>query len=953
MNDEMEIAIKRIKPVRPEEDRAGKNRKNTIVIRGARVHNLKNISLELPRNNLIVFTGVSGSGKSSLAFDTIYAEGQRRFVESLSSYARQFLERMDKPDVDFIQGISPAIAIEQKTTGRNPRSTVGTTTEIYDYLRLLFARIGKTYCPKCGELVRKDSVGSVLEKLRAVSAEEGEMKLYVLFPVHHHKDATVRQEVENLKRQGFFRFLYKDEIIDLNEKSLPSKAKLDNILVLVDRLIFKKNEENNRLADSIETAFLNGDGYAVIKLLDSGKVIRFNQQFECSKCHIRFDEPDPRLFSFNNPYGACPKCQGFGRSIGIDLDLVVPNKDLSIRDGAIQPWTTPKWHDHLRTLLRVAYDAKIRVDVPFRELSKRELDNIMNGYDDYDGIYGFFKYIEKKSYKIYYRVLLSRYRGYTTCEECGGSRLRPEALNIRIGANSIHDIVCQTIDETHELFQKLALSDFDREIGKRILEELKKRIGYLVNVGIGYLTLDRLSNTLSGGESQRINLATALGSSLVGSLYVLDEPSIGLHPRDNEKLINILKSLRDVGNTVIVVEHDADMMKAADVVVDMGPQAGEFGGEIIFQGDFKNLINDNKSITGKYLSGEKSIPVPSRRRKASKKNISVVGAAEHNLRSIDVAIPLNMCVAVTGVSGSGKSTLIHEILYSGLKRLKGVFSEKVGAHSAIEGAGLIDDVELVDQSPIGKTPRSNPTTYIKAFDLVRDVFAGTQAAKIHGYAPGYFSFNVPGGRCETCEGSGIQTIEMQFLADLELTCEVCKGKRFKKEVLEIRYHGKNIDDVLSLTVKEAIQFFNAQINGKRIAKRLQVLDDVGLGYIRLGQSATTLSGGEAQRVKLASHLVNQEEGKHTLFIFDEPTTGLHFEDIAKLLSCFDALIGKGNSILIIEHNMDVIKCADWIIDLGPEAGDRGGRVVTVGTPEEVAECKESYTGKFLKKYLGR
>ncbi len=926
-------------------------RKNTILIRGARVHNLKNISLELPRNKLIVFTGVSGSGKSSLAFDTIYAEGQRRFVESLSSYARQFLERMDKPDVDLIQGISPAIAIEQKTTGRNPRSTVGTTTEIYDYLRLLFARVGKTYCPKCGKLVRRDSVKSVIDFLTDEVEGNGEVKLYVLFPMHHHKDATVKQEIENLKRQGFFRFLYKDEIIDLNEKPLPSKAKLQDILVLVDRLIFRKDGENNRLADSVETAFLNGDGYAIIKFLDNGKDHRFNQHFECSECHVRFEEPDPRLFSFNNPYGACPKCQGFGRSIGFDLDLVVPNKDLSIRDGAIQPWTTPKWHDYLRSLLRVAYDAKIRIDIPFRELTKRELDIIMNGYDDYDGINEFFKHVEKKSYKIYYRVLLSRYRGYTTCDTCGGARLRPEALNIKIDGKTIHDVVSMAIDDGNKFFKNLRLSPFELEVGKRILDELKKRIGYLVNVGIGYLTLNRLSNTLSGGESQRINLATALGSSLVGSLYVLDEPSIGLHPRDNEKLINILKSLRDVGNTVIVVEHDADMMKAADVVVDMGPQAGEFGGEIIFQGDFKELLKDKNSLTGKYITGEKSIPVPARRRKLSKKKISIRGAAEHNLRSIDIDIPLNICVAVTGVSGSGKSTLIHEILYAGLKRLKGIFSEKIGAHKAIEGADLIGDVELVDQSPIGKTPRSNPTTYIKAFDLVRDVFAGTQAAKIHGYAPGYFSFNVPGGRCETCEGSGIQTIEMQFLADLELTCEVCKGKRFKKEVLEIRYHGKNIDDVLSMTVIEAIQFFGSKANGKRIAKRLQVLDDVGLGYIRLGQSATTLSGGEAQRVKLASHLVNQEEGKHTLFIFDEPTTGLHFDDIAKLLKCFDALIEKGNSVLIIEHNMDVIKCADWIIDLGPEAGDEGGRVVKIGTPEEVAECEGSYTGKFLKRYL--
>ncbi len=934
----------------------------SLIIRGARVHNLKNISIELPRNKLIVFTGVSGSGKSSLAFDTIYAEGQRRFVESLSAYARQFLERMDKPDVDFIQGISPAIAIEQKTTIRNPRSTVGTTTEIYDYLRLFFARTGKIYCPKCGELVRRDSVGTVIEKLKAESliqgassteqgANRGDLKVYVLFPMPRHKDATLKQEIENLKRQGFFRFLYKDEIFDLNEKPIPSNAKINEISILVDRLIYTINEENNRLADSIESAFQNGGGYAIVKMLDSGKELQFNQHSECSTCNIHFEEPDPRLFSFNNPYGACPKCQGFGRAIGIDMDLVVPNKDLSIQDGAIQPWTTPKWHDFLRALLRVAFDAKLRIDVPFSVLSERELDIVRNGYGDFDGVLEFFKHIEKKSYKIYYRILLSRYRGYTTCDACGGARLRQEALNIKIDRKTIFDIVRMTIDDAYKFFINLELTDFEMNIGRRILDELKKRLSYLVNVGIGYLSLDRLSNTLSGGESQRINLATALGSSLVGSLYVLDEPSIGLHPRDNDKLINILKSLRDAGNTVIVVEHDADMMKAADIIVDIGPQAGELGGEIVFQGNFKSLKSDKKSITGKYLSGEKSIAVPLRRRKVSKNNITIRGAAEHNLHSIDVVIPLNMFVALTGVSGSGKSTLVHEILYSGLKRLKGVFSEKVGAHKTIEGADLIDDVELVDQSPIGKTPRSNPTTYIKAFDSIRDIFASTQSAKIHGYAPGYFSFNVPGGRCEACEGSGIQTIEMQFLADLELICEVCKGKRFKKEVLDIRYHEKNIADILDLTVKDAIQFFDSYPNGKRAVKRLQVLDNVGLGYIRLGQSATTLSGGEAQRVKLASHLSSQEEGKHKLFIFDEPTTGLHFDDIAKLLDCFDALIEKGNSILIIEHNMDIIKCADWIIDLGPEAGDEGGRIIAVGTPEQIAECKRSYTGKFLVKHL--
>ncbi|HTK81439.1 MAG TPA: excinuclease ABC subunit UvrA [Bacteroidota bacterium] len=937
-------------------------KRTSIVIRGARVHNLKNVSLELPRNKFIVFTGVSGSGKSSLAFDTIYAEGQRRFVESLSAYARQFLERMDKPDVDFIQGISPAIAIEQKTTARNPRSTVGTTTEIYDYLRLLFARIGKTYCYNCGRLVEKDSVRTVTERLHEVRArlghngenkESADLKLYVLFPLHEHKEATLQQELENLKRQGFFRILYKNEIVDLNESKLNSKAKKKDVQVLVDRLIVRPNEENTRLADSVETAFKAGDGYAILKLLEAGEELRFNQHFECANCGIRYEEPDPRLFSFNNPFGACPKCQGFGRSVGIDLDLVVPNKLLSIREGAIQPWTTPKWHDNLRGLLRVAYDAKLRVDVPFGDLNDRELDIVLNGYEDYEGIYDFFKKIEKKAYKIYYRVFLSRYRGYTTCDQCKGARLRPEALHIKIDGKSIFDLVRDTIASTHGFFGRLELSAFEIEIAKRILEELRRRLKYLVDVGIGYLTLDRLSNTLSGGESQRINLATALGSSLVGSLYVLDEPSIGLHPRDNERLISILKSLRDIGNTVIVVEHDPEMMRTADMIVDMGPRAGEFGGEVVFLGDMSKLMNGASTLTGDYLSGAKKIPVPARRRKGSGKFITVKGAAQHNLKSIDVNIPLGMFVAVTGVSGSGKSTLVHEVLYAGLKRAKGDYTEEAGKYQSIEGEEFIDAVELVDQSPIGRTPRSNPATYIKAFDLIRDVFANTQAAKIHGYTPGSFSFNVPGGRCETCEGSGIQTIEMQFLADLELTCEVCKGKRFKKEILEIRYHDRSVDEVLDMTVVEAVRFFGSTPTGSRIARKLKILDDVGMGYIRLGQSATTLSGGEAQRVKLASHLAEQHEQQHTLFIFDEPTTGLHFDDIAKLLNAFNELIAKGNSILIIEHNMDIIKCADWIIDLGPEAGAEGGRIVGEGTPEEIMTLKKSYTATFLRQYVGR
>lgn len=923
-------------------------KQHSIVIRGARVHNLKNISLELPRNKLIVITGVSGSGKSSLAFNTIYAEGQRRFVESLSSYARQFLERMDKPDVDLIQGISPAIAIEQKTTARNPRSTVGTTTEIYDYLRLLFARVGKTYCYQCGRPVQRDSVRTVLETLKS---ENQELKLHIAFPFPHHKDATHKQELENLKKQGFFRLLYKNEIIDLNESSLPSKAKKEHVLVLVDRLIYRPNEENVRIADSIETAFTAGDGYAVIVLLDSGKELRFNQHFECSHCGIRYEEPDPRLFSFNNPFGACPKCQGFGRAVGIDMDLVVPYKGKSIREGAIQPWTTPKWQNNLRNLLRVAQETDLRVDVPFKELTEEELDIVMNGHGDYDGINGFFRAVERKTYKIYYRILLSRYRGYTMCGECNGARLRREALAISVGGKTIFDVVRMTLTEAYEFFTKLELSVFEKEIGRRILEELCKRLKYLHDVGIGYLTLDRLSNTLSGGESQRINLATALGSSLVGSLYVLDEPSIGLHPRDNARLISVLRALRDIGNTVIVVEHDADMMHAADVIVDMGPRAGEFGGEVVAQGNLADLVGNDRSLTGQYLSGKKLIAVPKIRRKGSGKSLFVYGASEHNLKGIDVEIPLGKFVAITGVSGSGKSTLVHEILYAALKKMKGEYTDPVGQHKSIEGADHIDEVELVDQTPIGRTPRSNPITYIKAFDIIRDIFSETPAAKIHGYSAGHFSFNIPGGRCETCEGSGIQTVEMQFLADLELTCEVCNGKRFKKEILNIEYRGKSIDQILAMTVNEAIEFFGGHASGKRAAKRLQILTDVGMGYVRLGQSATTLSGGEAQRIKLASHLANRDDGRHCLFIFDEPTTGLHFDDIATLLKTFNALIEAGHSILIIEHNMDVIKSADWVIDLGPEAGVQGGNIIAVGTPEEIMNVGGSYTGQCLKNYL--
>ncbi len=920
-----------------------------IVIRGARVHNLKNISLQLPRNKFIVVTGVSGSGKSSLAFDTIYAEGQRRYVESLSSYARQFLERMDKPDVDFIQGISPAIAIEQRTPSRNPRSTVATTTEVYDYLRLLFGRIGKTYCRKCGALVQRDTVSTVVDRLKQ---ESDGTKLFVMFPMHDHQGRSVKEELQALKNRGFFRIVVNGEMIDLNEKDCKGKEK-KSISVLVDRLVIRKGEKesDSRLADSIETAFVEGDGYALVSLLEKNQNLRFTQHFECQKDGLRYEEPDPRMFSFNNPVGACPTCQGFGRSVGIDMSLVVPDPNKTIKQGAIQPWTSPRWRENFVDLLKVAKKAGVPVDIPFRNLTPEHLEVILQGYDDFDGIYKFFRFIERKSYKIHYRVFLSRYRGYTICADCGGSRLRQEALNIQVSGKTMREVVRMTIAEANEFFQRLKLDRYDLDIARRIIEELRKRLKFLVEVGIGYVSLDRLTMTLSGGEYQRINLATSLGSTLVGSLYVLDEPSIGLHPRDGLRLVNILKSLRDLGNTVLVVEHDDEMMRAADVVVDMGPRAGEQGGEVVFNGSYGELLKHPTSLTGKYLAGALSIAIPQTRRPDSERSIAIRGASENNLKNLDVRIPLNLFVCITGVSGSGKSTLIHDVLYAGIQKEKGGFDGHVGTFRAIDGAENIDRVEMVDQSPIGRSPRSNPITYIKVYDVIRELLSDVQAAKIRGFKPGFFSFNVPGGRCEVCEGDGVQKIEMQFLADIYLTCEACKGKRFKQEVLEIRYRGKNVDDILGMTVDEAVAFFSQSAEGRRVVKKLQVLKDVGLGYLRLGQSATALSGGEAQRLKLANHLSMSEAEGHTLFIFDEPTTGLHFDDIAKLLSCFQALLNAGHSLVVIEHNMNIIKCADFVIDLGPEGGAEGGSIVAVGTPEEIVKSQKSYTGKFLKQYL--
>ncbi|MBN1397037.1 MAG: excinuclease ABC subunit UvrA [Bacteroidetes bacterium] len=940
------------------EEQAGPSKAvSDIVIRGARVHNLKNINLTLPRNKLIVFTGVSGSGKSSLAFDTIYAEGQRRYVESLSSYARQFLERMEKPDVDLIQGISPAIAIEQKTTTRNPRSTVATTSEIYDYLRLLFGRIGQTYCRICGKLVKRDTVTTVVDRLQQ---EPDGTKVYIMFPMHDHPGRTLKEEIDVLKKRGFFRIVVNDELIDLNETAPKSKSKKE-INVLVDRLVIRPNETESmtRLADSVQTAFEEGGGYALVLLLEPKKHLGFSRHFECLEDNIRYEDPEPRFFSFNNPVGACPKCQGFGRIIGIDMNLVVPDTTKSLRNGAIFPWTFPRWREYFSDMLRSAKEYHLPVDIPFSELTNEQLALVMNGGKGFDGINKFFKYIERKSYKLHYRVFLSRFRGYTTCDECGGSRLRKEVLNVRVGGKNMHNIVQMTIEEANRFFQEIRLTKYEEEIAKRVLEEIRKRLRFLDGIGLGYITLDRLSMTLSGGESQRINLATSLGSSLMGSLYVLDEPTIGLHPRDNHRLINLLKSLRDIGNTVMVVEHDSDMMQEADVIVDIGPRAGEHGGEVVFNGTLKKLMGCPDSLTAKYLNGSLTIPAPRSRRPDNERSIFIHGASENNLKNIDIRIPLNMFVCVTGVSGSGKSTLVHKVLYAGIIKRKGGGSNSTGLPAGfsvgkckdIEGIDSINNIELVDQSPIGRSPRSNPITYIKVFDLIRDLLARTPAAKTHGYAPGHFSFNVPGGRCEVCEGDGLQRIEMQFLADIFLPCESCKGKRFKQEILEVRYRGKNVDDILNMTVTEAIQFFNFAAESRRIAKRLKVLDDVGLGYLRLGQSATTLSGGEAQRIKLAHHLSASEQEGNTLFIFDEPTTGLHFDDIAKLLKCFDALVDAGHSVLVIEHNMDVVKCADFVIDLGPDAGERGGEIVATGTPEEIAQNPRSYTGGFLNKYF--
>ncbi|HZQ20652.1 MAG TPA: excinuclease ABC subunit UvrA [Terriglobales bacterium] len=970
-----------------------------IVVRGARTHNLKNIDFEIPHNAFTVVTGVSGSGKSSLAFDTIYAEGQRRYVESLSAYARQFLERIEKPDADHIEGIAPAVAIRQKNTTRNPRSTVGTATEIYDYLRLLFARVGRTYCLKCGAEVKKDTVDEVAEAVLALP--EG-TRLNVLFPLgvesgkagpstsktnpqaysssslgmtakaraskgkktaksENTLDST-KSRLFELRQKGFNRLFQNGQIFEFSTpESLLDINFSEPVFVLVDRLAVSA-DSRARIVDATETGFRES-GEVIFQTAprenEASRLLRFSQRFECKNCDMKYEEPEPRLFSFNNPFGACPRCQGFGNTIDFDLDLVIPDKSKSLDEGAVEPWTKPKYRAYATEMKRFARQVGIPLDVPWAELAPEQRQVIVDGAKKFPGIRGFFGYLERKKYKLHVRVFLSRYRGYTLCSDCNGSRLRVEARQVRIAGKNICEVCSMTVEEAVKFLNHVQLRREESDIADKLLIEICTRLQFLIDVGLEYLMLDRLTSTLSGGEAQRIQLATSLGSRLVGTLYVLDEPSIGLHSRDTRRLINILHGLRDLGNTVLVVEHDRDVMRASDRILDLGPGAGEHGGKVIASGNYEEIKHTPSSLTGRYLAHELRIQVPPNRRKPGRQRVTVRGARAHNLKKIDVTVPLGMLVAITGVSGSGKSTLLHDVLYQGLRMLKNQSNAapvSSPAFDEITGDEFIDEVVLVDQSPIGRTPRSNPVTYIKAFDGIRELFASTPEANKRGFSAGHFSFNVPGGRCETCQGDGTVVVEMQFLADVELICEECKGKRFKPEVLEVRYRGKNIHEVLEMTVREGMHHF---ASAPKVADKLRMLDEVGLGYLRLGQSATTLSGGEAQRVKLAAHLqpaaaargLKPAARRRILYIFDEPTTGLHFDDISKLLSAFRRLIEAGGSILLIEHNLEVIKTADWVIDLGPEGGERGGRIVGEGPPEDIAELKNSYTGQFLAEVL--
>ena len=947
-----------------------------IRVQGARVHNLKNISFTIPHNSITVVTGVSGSGKSSLAFDTLYAEGQRRYIESLSAYARQFLERIEKPEVDEITGIAPAISIRQKNSTRNPRSTVATATEIYDYLRLLFARVGHTFCYNDGEEVRKDTLDEIAEKVLAMPAGR---RFYVLYALNLSPEAAAshasmnqqqdvsarprktskpgvdatREALISLRKRGFnrlyqngrvFEFAAPEELLDVDFTK--------PVFVLVDRLLLAP-DIRSRLVDSIEICYREGRGEAILEFVPdaldaAAERLTFSERFACRKCGTLYQEPEPRLFSFNNPYGACPRCQGFGNTIDFDIDRVIPDKSKSLAEGAIEPWTKPRYKHLMADLKQFARDKGIPFDEPYRNLSAAQQEALLEGdrKEDFPGIKGFFNWLERKKYKLHVRVFLSRYRGYATCPECSGTRLRPEARAVKIAGRSITDVCKLTVKEARPFFDGLNVSPAETVIAEKVLEEIQQRLRFLDEVGLDYLTLDRLTSTLSGGETQRIQLATSLGSNLVGALYVLDEPSIGLHPRDTHRLIQILKGLRDLGNTLVVVEHDPDTILAADNVLDLGPGAGEHGGKLIFAGRREAMLADPQSLTGRYLRGELRIAVPQRRRRPYGKFLKIFGARSHNLKNVDVVFPLGMLVAVTGVSGSGKSTLVYDVLYKALqaKRTGGNWREFC---ERIEGDNHLMEVEMIDQSPIGRTPRSNPATYMKAFDPIREVFASTPEAKKRGLTPGHFSFNISGGRCEACQGDGTVTVEMRFLADVELICEECRGTRYKSSVLDVHFKEKTIHDVLQMTVREALTFFAAY---PKVTSRLRVLEEVGLGYLRLGQSATTLSGGEAQRLKLAAHLTRQENSG-ILYIFDEPTTGLHFDDIQKLLTAFRKLLDGGASVLIIEHNLDVIKSADWIIDLGPEGGDAGGRVIAAGTPEQVARNSNSLTGKFLAPVL--
>jgi excinuclease ABC subunit A len=954
-----------------------------IVVRGARTHNLKNVDLTLPVRSLIVMTGVSGSGKSSLAFDTIYAEGQRRYVESLSAYARQFLERMEKPDIDAIEGICPAIAIRQKNSIRNPRSTVGTTTEIHDYLRLLYARVGRTYCRNCGREVIRETAEVVARRLGEL--REGTRILIgfdmpvitpsVLPPiteVDEDEPATregaeeeaappqpdlpglidpVAETVAALRRKGFGRLYVDGQTVSLEDVDSSTLKDRPTLQVIVDRLKIE-GDLRTRLTDSIETAYVEGGGaaFAIELAADpaaSPTVYRFSERFECRQCNIPYEVPQPRLFSFNNPFGACPLCHGFGNIIELDMALVVPDASKSIQQNAIEPWSKPHYRSQLTELKR-ASRGRVRLDVPWADLSEDEKRFVIDGDGaSFEGVKGFFRWLERKKYKVHVRVFLSRYRGYLTCPECNGARLRREARDVKVGGRTIDAVCAETVRDADAFFASLQLSEKDAEIADKVLREIRKRLGFLRDVGLDYLTLDRLSSTLSGGESQRINLATSLGSALVDTLYVLDEPSIGLHSRDNERLILILRQLRDQGNTVLVVEHDADMIRVADTIVDMGLGAGEQGGRVVFSGSLQALLQEPRSLTAKYLRDELAIPVPPVRRKPSNQRIRITGASEHNLKDVDIEVPLGMLTCVTGVSGSGKSTLVHDVIYAALKRAKGDWDRRVGSHRKLEGAEFVTDVVLVDQAPIGRTPRSNPVTYLKAFDPIRELFAATKDARSRGLTASHFSFNVPGGRCEACEGEGEVKVEMQFLADVFVPCEQCEGKRFKPQVLEVKYRGRSVDQVLDMTVREALTFFSSS---PKVLRRLQVLDEIGLSYLRLGQPATTLSGGEAQRIKIAAHLSSQS-GDRVLYILDEPTTGLHFDDIAKLLAAFRKLLQAGHSLLVIEHNLDVIKTADWIIDLGPEGGEEGGQLIAAGTPEQIVTVRASHTGRYLRDVL--